>query len=149
MFDLTMDQSPRYAMYCPFSGTRLAPRDANTPATPSFVAVAVFDDGSTVPILGDTLFGRQPGSHRRVAAGDWSGWEVDDPSGHMSRVHTLLRVHDWELEVIDMGSRNGTAVRVGDDDEWQQLMPGIGYRVGERHTLRMGSRTFKIHHAVR
>lgn len=137
----------RRALYCPQSGTRLAPSDGEAPATGTTLAVAVFDDGTTIPVIGELIIGRAPETHHEMLLGSATPVTIDDPEASLSRSHVLLRTTGWEIEVVDLGSRNGT--RALTSSGWRKLIPGIGYRAGDQQLLLLGSRMFTIHHAVR
>jgi len=135
-------------MYCPRTGTRLSPTDGNVPSAGTAVAVVVFDNGTTLSVRRHTTMGRAPETDRFVTSQERAGIRVEDPDESMSRAHLLLRVTDWEVEVIDLGSRNGTFVQMG-DGVWRRLMPGLAYRVADGQVVRLGGRSFSLYHSTR
>ena len=68
---------------------------------------------------------------------------VIDDAG-VSRSHVWLRTHGWEVEAVDLGTRNGTFVRTG-DGPWEPLRPGMGRRLDTKSELRLGERTLVFH----
>ena len=136
------------ALYCRSTGRRLAPAAALEPAEGSPIAIAVFHDGRTIPLFGDTILGRAPDLDRRVISGDAAAITLDDPTRQLSRCHVLLRVDRWQIEVIDLGSRNGTAIR-DEDGSWHSLMAGLGTVVEDGQLVRLASSVVRIHRLVR
>ena len=69
-----------------------------------------FTDGLVHAVHRPVLLGRQPTSDA------WTGGEepqllaLPDPEGMLSRTHAELRISDWQLQVVDRGSTNGTVV---------------------------------------
>lgn len=138
----------REALYCRSTGQRLAPDEGLEPAAGSPIAIAVFDDGNAIPLFGDSLLGRTPELDRRVLTGSAEAIVVEDPSRQISRCHVLLRFRQWDIEVIDLGSRNGTSVSTSDGD-WIDVVPGLGNRMVDGQRVRLASRTITIHHLRR
>ncbi len=145
---MTTPRTGDAALYCRRTGRRLAPDDGRTPGVGDDVAIVVVDDGTTVPIDGDVVIGRDPAADRRVAAGTAVALELVDPERQVSRCHLLLRVRAWSVEVIDLGSSNGTAL--GEDDgSWTALVPGLGHEVPDGRPIRLGRRTLTVHRLQR
>jgi len=148
MFDLAANQRPREAQYCSQRGRRLSPRDGERPEPDQSVAVLVFETGESVAVLADTLIGREPMDHHNTMSGQWRGLQVDDDAALMSRMHLLLRTVGWEIEAVDLGSRNGSFVAL-DGDDWVRLLPGVPYRLANGQKLKVGGRRFAVHPVVR
>ena len=119
------------ALYCRSTGRRLAPAAALEPAEGSPIAIAVFHDGRTIPLSGDA-----------------AAITLDDPTRQLSRCHVLLRVDRWQIEVIDLGSRNGTAI-CDEDGHWHSLMPGIGTTLEDGQLVGLASSVMRVHRLVR
>lgn len=139
---------PETALYCRSTGRRLAPRTALSPNSGSPVAVAVFHDGTTVPLIGDSVLGRFPNLDQRVIDGYAAPITLADPTRQLSRCHALLRVQRWQIDVVDLGSRNGTALADA-TGHWHNVMPGIGTVIDDGQLLRLGSSVMRIHRLVR
>ena len=100
----------------------------------------VFDDGSTFTLDGRYLLGREPETDPQVQAGQARAIALDDPEMSVSRVHAELRLVDWNVELIDRGSTNGTHIWDADGSVWvrlsadapQVLQPGAHAAVGQR-----------------
>ena len=149
---LTHDHHPmNEALYCRATGRRLSPVAGLEPAAGAPIAVAVFDDGESVPLFGDTVLGRSPELDPRVRRGEATPLTLDDPTAEMSRCHALLRVNRWEVEVIDLGSRNGTALQMvgadsAADPTWRRIMPGLAASITDGQPILLASRVISIYH---
>lgn len=142
-------QPERGAMYCRSTGQRLGPRQRINPTNGAPVAVAVFDDGTSLSLTGDTVVGRSPQQDARVSKGQAGAIIITSQAPHrISRCHLLLRVTHWDVEVIDLGSRNGTWLSSVDGD-WARIVPGLGHNVGDGQAVRFGSRCFAMHYLQR
>jgi len=142
----TPDSHP-YALYCSRSGVRLSPEAGARRPNDTPVAVIVCDDGVTVPVFGDTMIGREPDHDHRVTSGEWASIRLTDPDAQLSRSHLLIRVKEWNLELIDLGSTNGTLTET--PDGWQRLLPGRPQPVRDGQRFRLGNRTLSIHNSGR
>lgn len=138
----------RDALYSRSTGRRLDPSDAHNPLTGRPVAVLVLDDGTSTALVGTSVIGRDPTSDRRVRHAGASPLAVDDESKLISRRHVMIRVSGWQIEVIDLGSRNGTFVE-DESGTWVRCTPGLGRRIGARGCVRIGTTTMTIHHLGR
>ena len=146
---MTTDQKLRtnddqQTLYCRSTGRRLAPEQARQPAPGMAKAVAVFDDGVSLSLLGDSLLGRTPHLDRRVRSMTAAPVAIEDATQQISRCHVLLRFQGRQIDVIDLGSRNGTAV-LGVDGEWHPVVPGLGVRIGDGQRIRIAERVFAVH----
>ena len=146
MFELHTAPTPRTALYCPHSGERIAPSDGSHPETGTTVAVVVFDDGSTFPIFGNTVVGRDPSRGVDMVDASKGGQliEVSDPTQKISRCHLLLEVVDWQVAAIDVGSSNGTMV-TNEIGSWQRIIPGLRCWLSDGQGIMVGNRTFTVH----
>ena len=138
----------REVLYCRATGRRIPPERGRAVQAGSPIAIAVLDDGSSMPIFGDTVLGREPTIDRHVRSGQAEAWALRDPRHEVSRCHLLLRRRGRRLEAVDLGSRNGTAL-AGADGAWRPTMPGIGEPIVDRQQLRLGLRTITIHYVQR
>lgn len=142
------DRADRHALYCPHTGRRITPTQGDAPPTGAPVAVVVFERGETLPITRDTLFGRSPYTDREVLRDARDAVLVPDAEDSVSRCHLLLRVHQWNIEAIDMGSSNGTLIH-DESGDWMRLVPGLPYAIANSQSLRIGSRTITVHLTTR
>lgn len=136
--------NPHRALFCRSTGRRLAPRQSLLTASGAPRAVAVFDDGQSLSLIGNSVFGRSPHRDLRVVALGATPVTVDDPSNEISRCHLLLRFQRWRIEVIDLGSSNGTSIS-GPGGQWQPVTPGLGATIDDGQEVRMASRVFTVH----
>lgn len=135
----------REVLYCRATGRRIPPERGRVAQSDSPLAIAVLDDGRSIPIFGDTVLGRMPSVDPRVLDGHAAPLIIDDERKAVSRCHLLLRRRRRRFEAVDLGSRNGTAVATA-DRQWTSLMPGIGTTIEHGQELRLGSRTVTIHY---
>lgn len=106
------------------------------------LGLLVFDDGAAYTVDGGYLAGRMPESDERVRSGQLRSIVVEDRSGAVSRVHAEVRVEDWDVVLLDAGSRNGTFLAAPGDPSWSQLPPGQARRLLPGTRVRLGGRTF-------
>jgi pSer/pThr/pTyr-binding forkhead associated (FHA) protein len=91
-------------------------------ARPS-LGVFVFDDGSSFGLDDDYVVGREPEIDVAVVQGAARPLVLDDPGDTVSRVHAEIRLLDWDVELVDRGSTNGTFVWDPSRGTWDQLAP--------------------------
>ncbi|MBW0125335.1 FHA domain-containing protein [Pseudonocardia oceani] len=106
------------------------------------LGLLVFDDGAAYTVDGGYLAGRMPESDERVRSGQLRSIVVEDRSGAVSRVHAEVRVEDWDVVLLDAGSRNGTFLAAPGDPSWSQVPPGQARRLLPGMRVRLGGRTF-------
>lgn len=100
----------------------------------------VFDDGSTFTLDGRYVLGREPETDRLVDSGTARPIALDDPQASVSRVHAEVRLEDWDVQLVDRGSTNGTHVWDAQSSVWERLAvdqprtvsPGTRGAVGQR-----------------
>lgn len=106
------------------------------------LGLLVFDDGATYTVDAEYLVGRMPESDDRVRTGGLRSIVVEDRSGAVSRVHAEVRVDNWDVVLVDSGSRNGTFVASPGDPAWTPVPPGRSRRLEPGMRVRLGGRTF-------
>ncbi|WP_344253727.1 FHA domain-containing protein, partial [Pseudonocardia hydrocarbonoxydans] len=106
------------------------------------LGLLVFDDGATYTVDAEYLVGRMPESDERVRSGGLRSIVVEDRSGAVSRVHAEVRVDNWDVVLVDSGSRNGTFVASPGDPAWTPVPPGRSHRLEPGMRVRLGGRTF-------
>jgi pSer/pThr/pTyr-binding forkhead associated (FHA) protein len=104
------------------------------------LGLLVFDDGTTYTVDAEYVVGRMPEADGRVRSGELRALMVEDRGGTVSRVHAEIRVREWDVMLVDTGSRNGTFVVPPAAATWARLP--------ERHTHRLepGTRVRLGHH---
>ena len=90
--------------------TRVAP-----PRQPRVARHLVLPDGTTYPLTGTTVIGRQPDVAAAPSA--TATLAIDDPDGLVSKSHAVLALDSGHLAVRDLGSTNGVIVLAPDGSE--------------------------------
>jgi hypothetical protein len=102
------------------------------------LGVLVFDDGTRVTLDGDYVLGREPVLDFDVMAGRARPLRISDPEGTVSRLHLRVSLVGWQVEVSDLGSANGSVLRVPGEErtlapfEPMVLEPGTRIGIGHR-----------------
>jgi len=105
------------------------------------LGLLVFESGLTYTVDAGYLIGRMPDADERVRTGALRAITMDDPAVSMSRVHAEVRLTDWDVELVDLGSSNGTSVAAPEQD-WMQLIEQQPYRLAPGTRVRLGNCTF-------
>ncbi len=99
----------------------------------------VFDDGSTYGLDRAYVIGREPkpadGSPAQLLV-------LRDNNETLSRTHATLRLDDWTVQLVDLGSTNGTYVWDQVNEHWNQLAAGTPVALRSGDTVALGRRTF-------
>ena len=107
----------------------------------------LLDNGSTYLLDEDLVIGREPGTAGR---GGPKPIRVQDETGQLSRRHVEIRLVEWTVQLVDLGSANGTFVTDPSSGNRETrllphrahvLVPGSHVRIGGRHFI------FESHHA--
>jgi hypothetical protein len=129
--------------FCALCGIRMAERTGVfLEGVRPPLGLLVFDNGATVNLDADYLLGREPDSDERVLAGELRPLLVVDTTGGVSRHHLEVRLHEWDVLVIDAGSANGTLVAAAGAPGWSSLVPGQAVRLTPGTAVRLGGRQF-------
>lgn len=99
----------------------------------------VFDDGSTFGLDRSYVIGREP------VPPEGRGAELlvlNENNETLSRTHAELRLEDWSVQLLDMGSTNGTYIWDHSFERWNQLSPGQAVDLNSGDTVALGRRTF-------
>jgi hypothetical protein len=108
------------------------------------LGLLLLDDGKTLRLDTDYLFGRDPERAPQVRSGEARPARVDDPSGSVSRKHLQVRLNAWDVELMDLGSVNGTHVLAPGQSEYRRIAVNEPARVWPGTIVRLGtSRTFR------
>ncbi|PKZ63644.1 forkhead-associated protein [Gordonia terrae] len=110
----------------------------------------LLDNGFTFLLDEDLVIGREPGSAGGGPAGSPKPIRVQDETGQLSRRHVEIRLVEWTVQLVDLGSANGTFVADPSNGNRETrllphrahvLVPGSHVRIGGRHFI------FESHHA--
>jgi hypothetical protein len=140
------DPAARYCAVCGISMAQLTLVPRPGPRPP--LGVLVLDDGSIFSLETDYVIGRDPTKDPRVLDNSARPLRLDDPKGLISRAHLQVRLDGWQVQVVDLGSANGTGVFGPRDSAWQPaprmtpvtIRPGTQVGFGQRQ-LRYESHT--------
>ena len=127
--------------YCAVCGISMVQQTHNLvegPRPP--LGVLVLDDGSTYVVDRDLVIGREPGIDPAVADESARPIALPDPERAISRVHAKVTLVEWEVQVADAGSANGTFVAGREATQWTPvtpaapavLTPGMHVLIGSR-----------------
>ena len=101
------------------------------------LGVLVLDDGTTFPLDGDYVLGREPAFDSDVIAGRSRPLRISDPKGTVSRLHLRISLVGWHVEVSDLGSANGSFLQSSDGERtlapYEPTMIEPGARIGIGH----------------
>jgi hypothetical protein len=128
-------------MLCVVCGTSmdqqtLVMREAPRPS----LGTLQFDDGTSAELDLDLVVGREPQFDPDVVSGSARPVLLTDTEGVISRRHLRIVLSGWDVQVVDLGSANGTFVSLAGQPERQQaianqpvtLTPGGVVAVGRR-----------------
>ncbi|MUN37652.1 FHA domain-containing protein [Actinomadura sp. NEAU-AAG5] len=137
------DPRAHYCAVCGISMLQLTLSPFHGPRPP--LGVLLLDDGHTIPLDHDQLVGRVAEKAPEVAAGKARPLRLTDEEASVSRRHALVRLDEWQVSVVDLGSANGTAVRDPGTEEFRRLPPETAVELRPGATVRIGlSRTFRF-----
>ncbi|GAC68655.1 FHA domain-containing protein [Gordonia soli] len=104
----------------------------------------LLDNGSTHLLDEDLVIGREPGAVGGRRTGTPKPVQVPDETGQLSRRHAEIRLVEWSVQLVDLGSANGTFVIEPQSGNREirilahrphLLVPGSHVRVGGRHFI--------------
>ena len=95
------------AAVCGTCGRDIAPGTEQLRPRPEF-AVAVVPGGERVPLGRGAVFGRRPRSSRMQGVKVPHLVTLESPGEDISRSHLEIRLEDWSVLAVDLGSTNGT-----------------------------------------
>lgn len=132
------------ALFCAVCGISmnqqtLVPRPGARPP----LGVLVLDDGAVFQLDHDYVIGREPTLDASVASGRARPLKVTDDSGIVSRVHAGIQLDGWRVLLSDLGSANGTRVRLPKQDLDAPLAPQVPVVLAAGSQIDLGGRMFR------
>jgi hypothetical protein len=106
------------------------------------LGVLVLDDGTGFALDADYVVGREPALDTDVAAGRARPLRIADPEGTVSRLHLRISVIGEQVEVIDLGSGNGSVLHPP-DGEPLRLIPNEPTVIEPGTRIILGDRSFE------
>ncbi|GAA4085861.1 FHA domain-containing protein [Nonomuraea soli] len=135
--------------YCASCGVALVQRTLVPYKGPRpALGVLILDDGTALPLESDYLLGRDPDRAPEVAGGTARPAKVTSPDGSVSRRHLRVALDGWDVNLVDLGSVNGTQIQPPGDPNFYDIppnepvtiTPGTTVRIGVSRTMRFESR---------
>ncbi|MEU7892989.1 FHA domain-containing protein [Nonomuraea sp. NPDC049152] len=131
--------------YCVICGIELVQRTLvpyKGPRPP--LGVLLLDDGTSLPLDSDYLLGRDPERAPEVAGGTARPAKVTSPDGSVSRRHLRVALDGWDVNLVDLGSVNGTQIQPPGDPNFYDIPPNEPVTIAPGTTVRIGvSRTMR------
>ncbi|MGW4474780.1 FHA domain-containing protein [Nonomuraea sp. NPDC004354] len=131
--------------YCVICGIELVQRTLVPYKGPRpQLGVLLLDDGTSLPLDGDYLLGRDPERAPEVAGGTARPAKVTSPDGSVSRRHLRVALDGWDVNLVDLGSVNGTQIQPPGDPNFYDIPPNEPVTIAPGTTVRIGvSRTMR------
>jgi hypothetical protein len=117
----------------------LVPRPGTRPP----LGVLLTDDGSVFQLDRDYIVGREPSLDGSVASGKSRPLRIADDSGIVSRVHAKVQLDGWRVTITDLGSANGTRVKLPKQPADTVLQPHIPLVLATGSQVDLGGRGFR------
>ncbi|MEV0199308.1 FHA domain-containing protein [Nonomuraea sp. NPDC050691] len=132
--------------YCAVCGIALVQRTLVPYKGPRpSLGVLILDDGTTLPLETDYLLGRDPERAPEVAGGSARPAKVTSPDGSVSRRHLRVALDGWDVNLVDLGSVNGTQIQPPGDPNFYDIPPNEPVTIAPGTTVRVGvSRTMRF-----
>lgn len=135
-----------HARYCNRCGLSMLQLTHNLIAAPRpTLGFLVFDDGATWAIDRSYLIGRDPNAPTSTAL-DRLG--VGGDASTVSIDHAEVRLENWDVTLVDLGSTNGTFVWDATAHRWDRLAPRRPVTIAPGATAAVGHRTFVYESAL-
>jgi hypothetical protein len=115
--------------------TRLGPRPP--------LGILLLDNGMTLRADADYVVGREPERDPDVAAGRARPLRIADSHGGISRRHLRIRLHGWQVQVVDLDSANGTFVQEPGAREAPPVPAGQAVTIRPGSTVIFGRRRLR------
>ncbi|WP_336085302.1 FHA domain-containing protein [Nocardia sp. SSK8] len=110
------------AAFCTVCGMPVDQTQALAEVVRPPLGMLVLDDGMTFLLAADAVIGRDPENSEAAQRG-LIPLRVDDTSGGMSRAHAEVHLVNWDVQLLDRGSTNGTRSRLPGYRDWIRLTP--------------------------
>ncbi|TMR03008.1 FHA domain-containing protein, partial [Nonomuraea turkmeniaca] len=132
--------------YCAVCGIALVQRTLVPYKGPRpSLGVLILDDGTALPLETDYLLGRDPERAPEVAGGTARPAKVTSPDGSVSRRHLRVALDGWDVNLVDLGSVNGTQIQPPGDPNFYDIPPNEPVTIAPGTTVRVGvSRTLRF-----
>ena len=128
------------ASYCMVCGISMLHVTHNlVPGIRPTLGYVVFDDGSTFGLDRSYLVGREPGDTGDPGVAPLG---ILDNNETLSRRHAEIRLIEWTVHIVDMGSTNGTFIWDEHNAQWNQVVQGQPVPLSPGDTVALGRRTF-------
>lgn len=95
------------------------------PAPGPSLGALILEDGTTLPVDGDYVIGRDPEQDQSVAARTARPLRITDAKHTVSRVHARIHLDQGQVLITDLGSANGTHVQARDGQMPLLLEPHV------------------------
>jgi len=108
------------------------------------LGVLLLDDGAAFVLDTGYVLGREPQQDPDVLAGTARPLKITDADGVVSRRHVRVALVGWDIQVIDLGSANGTYVQFPGDPQLHQLSAHHPIVIRPGAQVTMGRRWFRV-----
>jgi hypothetical protein len=115
------DPNARYCALCGIAMTQSDQAKHEAPRPP--LGFLLLDDGSAFRLDVDYVVGREPHQDPEVLGGSVRPLRINDAEGIVSRRHARISLVGWDVQVVDLGSANGTYLAYPGDAQRVQLRP--------------------------
>lgn len=133
------DPNARSCVVCGVSRGRRGPAPQPGPRPP--LGALVLDDGSALELSADCVIGREPALDPSVAAGEAQPLAIVDSA--VSRIHARIHLDGWQVFLIDLGSVNGTRIRLPGKRSEQALEPNVPVPLQSGTRVLVGTQGFQ------
>ncbi|MDG4789235.1 FHA domain-containing protein [Micromonospora sp. WMMD1102] len=132
------DPAARFCQQCGIAMHQLTLVTRRAPRPP--LGVLLLDDGTTFRLDTDYVVGRAPEADGEVTAGRARALRIAGDGAGVSRRHLRVVLTGWQVRVLDLGSANGTGVRLPGDPSTDWVGAGTPVRVVPGSRVDFGSR---------
>jgi hypothetical protein len=133
------DPNARSCVVCGVSRGRRGPAPQPGPRPP--LGALVLDDNSALELSIDCVVGREPALDPSVEAGEAHPLAIADAA--VSRVHARIHLDGWQVLLIDLGSVNGTRIRLPGKRSEQALEPNVPVPLQSGTRVLVGTQGFQ------
>lgn len=135
------------AQFCQACGINMVHVTHNlVPGPRPTLGFVVFDDGSTFGLNRSYLIGREPGEPDDPLCAPLT---IQDNNETLSRRHAELRLVEWTVQLVDLGSTNGSFIWDNQLEHWNQIAPHQPVNLAPGDTVALGRRTFVFESVTR